>query len=162
MPSTWAANPYTIPDWSAAPVDLPISSLGSAMSTLVRRAAREVRASIEISIPGPMIPPRYSPERRDHVVVDRGPEVHDHAGVAAEVIAGDRVHQAVGPELVRVLEQDRHPGLGAGADDQRLALQIALEHVAVLGHQPRHHGGHRLAVDLVETDVRAGRAGCEA
>ena len=52
MPSTCAANPYTIPDWSAASVDLPISSLGSAMSTLVRRAAREVRASIEISIPG--------------------------------------------------------------------------------------------------------------
>ena len=61
MPSTWAANPYTIPDWTAPSVDLPISDRGSAMSTLVSRAAREVSASIEISMPGPMMPPRYSP-----------------------------------------------------------------------------------------------------
>ena len=52
------------------------------MSTLVSRAAREVSASIEISMPGPMIPPRYSPDARHDVVVDRGPEVDDHAGVA--------------------------------------------------------------------------------
>ena len=61
MPSTWAANPYTIPDCIAASVDFPISACGSLMSTFVSRAAREVSASMEISMPGAMIPPRYSP-----------------------------------------------------------------------------------------------------
>ena len=53
------------------------------MSTFVSRAARDVSASIEISMPGLMMPPRYSPGRGDDVVVDRGAEVDDHAGAPA-------------------------------------------------------------------------------
>ena len=83
MPSTWAAKPYTIPDWMAASVDLPISARRLGDVDLRRRAAREVSASIEISMPGPMMPPRYSPAAETDVVVDRGAEVDDHAGVAA-------------------------------------------------------------------------------
>ncbi len=45
----------------ASTVDLPISERGGPISTRGSAAAREVRASIEISTPGVMIPPRYSP-----------------------------------------------------------------------------------------------------
>src|SRR5215212_9333120 len=100
-----------MPDWTAASVERPISVRGPLMSIRVSRAALEASASIEISIPGEMIPPRYSP--------------------AADLVeAGDRDGEPVGAELVRVLEQDRHPGLRAGSEDQRLAVQIPLEHVA--------------------------------
>ena len=82
MPSTWAANPYTIPDWSAASVDLPISALrlrdvdlGQPCGAGGERLDRDLD-------PGRDDPAQVLAGARDHVVVDRGPEVHDHAGVA--------------------------------------------------------------------------------
>ena len=55
---------------------------------------------------------------RDRVEGDRGAEVDDGAGVAEAVVGGDGVDEAVGAELERVVEPDRHPGLDARADDQ--------------------------------------------
>ena len=83
------------------------------MSTFGSLAALEVSASIEISMPGAMIPPRYSP-RSNRVVGDRGPEVHDHAGVPADVVTRDRVHQPVGAELAGVVERIGIPVLVPG------------------------------------------------
>ena len=50
-----------IPLRIASTVDLPISVRGGVSSIFGSFAARSVRASIEISAPGEMIPPRYSP-----------------------------------------------------------------------------------------------------
>src|SRR5215210_4506078 len=50
-----------IPQALHHPVDLPISARGGVRSILGIAAARLVSASIEISTPGAMIPPTYSP-----------------------------------------------------------------------------------------------------
>ena len=128
------------------------------MSTLGSRAARVVSASIEISMPGVMMPPRYSPALGDRVVGDRGAEVHHHAGILAAVVAGDRVHEPVGAQLTRVVEQDRHSGLGARTHDQRLAIEVAVEQVPVLRHQARDHRRDRLRIDVGELDLAQRRA----
>ena len=49
------------PERIASIVDLPIRARGSTRSTLGSLAARSASASTEISTPGLMIPPRYSP-----------------------------------------------------------------------------------------------------
>jgi hypothetical protein len=50
-----------VPARIASIVVLPISARGAPSSILGSAAARSVSASIEISTPGKMIPPRYSP-----------------------------------------------------------------------------------------------------
>ena len=49
------------PDCTDSIVDLPITFFGGTSSTRRRAAARSNRASIEISMPGKIAPPRYSP-----------------------------------------------------------------------------------------------------
>ena len=61
MPSTCAAKPKMIPERIASTVPLPIAARGSTRSMRGSLAPREVSASIEISTPGAMTPPRYSP-----------------------------------------------------------------------------------------------------
>ena len=60
-PSTWAAKPYTAPDWMHSTVVLPSTLRGSTSSTARRAAARPTRASMLMPMPGAMAPPRYSP-----------------------------------------------------------------------------------------------------
>ena len=92
---------------------------GGPRSIFGSAAARSVSASIEISTPGKMIPPRYSPSARDDVVGDGGAEVDDRARAAELLVARDRVDEPVGPDLARVVVADRHPGLEPGTDDAR-------------------------------------------
>ena len=61
IPSTCAAKPKITPERIASTVDLPISARGAVRSIRGIAAARLVSASIEISTPGAMIPPTYSP-----------------------------------------------------------------------------------------------------
>ena len=61
MPSTIPANPYSTPARIASTVDLPISARGGVRSMVGSAAARADSASSEISTPGKMTPPRYSP-----------------------------------------------------------------------------------------------------
>ena len=84
--STRPAKPKTMPDWRLAWVILPITpgSLGGSPSSIGGSfAARSASASIEISTPGPITPPRYSPSAETDVEGDRGAEV-DHGAGAAE------------------------------------------------------------------------------
>ena len=60
-PSTWPAKPYRIPDCSASTVVRPITDRGRASSTRCSWAPRRPSASTEISMPGAIAPPRYSP-----------------------------------------------------------------------------------------------------
>ena len=53
--------------------------------------------------------------RRDDVVVDRGAEVDRDARRPDPLVGGERVHQPVGADLVRVVHPDRHAGLEPGA-----------------------------------------------
>ena len=64
-----------------------------------------VSASSEISTPGPITPPRYSTVLGDDVEVGRRAEVDRDAGAVDPVVRGDRVDQAVGPQLMRVLDR---------------------------------------------------------
>ena len=87
--------------------------------------ARSASASIEISMPGAITPPRYSPSAETASKVIAGAEVDDDAGVAEPVVGGDGVDQPVGADLVRVVDQDRHAGLAPRADDQAGRAQVA-------------------------------------
>ncbi len=56
-PSAIAAAPTTVPLCTASTVVWPIVALGASSGTLANRAARAVRASSEMRIPGAMHPP---------------------------------------------------------------------------------------------------------
>ena len=58
MPSTWATNPHTSPDWIEVTVLRPITESGATASTRRSIAVCETSASSEISTPGAMAPPR--------------------------------------------------------------------------------------------------------
>ena len=93
----------------------PIAASGSASSILGSFAARAESASIEISTPGAITPPRYSPSAETASKLIAVPKSTDDAGAAEPVVGGDRVDEPVGAELVRVVDPDRHPGLQAWA-----------------------------------------------
>jgi len=81
------------------------------------------------------------------------PEVDDHTGVLALLVAREGIDEAVGAQLARVVDTYRHPGLGARADDQGLVAQVALEQVSILGDELRHHRRDGLGVDVGESDL---------
>ena len=64
------------------------------------RAPRSVSAVSEISTPGAIAPPRYSPVGGDGVEVDPGAEVDHDAGAAEALVGGDGVDEPVGADLV--------------------------------------------------------------
>src|SRR6185295_17387683 len=69
----------------------------------------------------------------DDIDVDAGAEVDDDAGLAEALVGGDRVDEAVGANLERVVDADRHPGLEPGADRQAPGVEVALAELLVLG-----------------------------
>ena len=97
-------------------------SRGSSRSIRVIRAARSIRALSEISRPGPIAPPRYSPSAETASKLMPVPKSTDDAGLAEALVGGDRVDEAVGADLERVVDPDRHPGLHPGADRQALGV----------------------------------------
>ena len=86
------------------------------------RGVRAQSASGEMPMPGAMTPPDVlALARVDAVEGGRGAEVdHDHRARVA-LVGGDRVDDAVGADLARVVVEDRHAGLDPGPDEQRLA-----------------------------------------
>ena len=152
IPSTIPAKPYRTPARIASTVDLPISARGGVRSIVGSAAARSDSASSEISTPGKITPPRYSPPARDDVVGDRGAEVDDHAGAADALVAGDGVDEPVRADLARVVVADRHPGLQARADQQHLVAEVAARHRRPLGPQLRDRRGDDRGVDVGERE----------
>ena len=97
-------------------------------------------------------PAHVLPLRRDDVEVRGRPEVDGDARRAVAVARGDRVHDPVGADLVRVVVSNRDPGLRAGADDEDLRLRPALREELELAHERRHRRGEADAVDRVEVE----------
>ena len=138
------------PEWIAARVERPIAvsrlvevDPGDAGGAFDQRGQRDLEAGADraaevVAVGG------------DGVDVDPGAEVDDHAGLAEALVGGDRVDQAVGADLERVVDPDRHPGLHARADRQALGLEVALGHLLELGAERRHHRGDADGVDVGE------------
>src|SRR3954447_14816555 len=149
--STAPAKPYVMPDkrlwWVLRPITPPAALGGSPSSIGGSLAVRCASASIEISTPGPITPPRYSPRPGDDIEGDRRSEVSDGAGAAQVVVRGDGVRQSVRPQLARILELDRHPRLHSGPQDEAIAVQVTLAHPEVLGRELGHHRRNDRSVD---------------
>ena len=82
------------------------------------RSARRARSapSSEISTPGAIAPPRYSPSAETASKLIPVPKSTTTQAPPKALVSGDRVDQPVGADLVRVVDPDRHPGLHPGAD----------------------------------------------
>ena len=104
----------------------PIAASGSARSIRGIRAARSASAVERDLEPRRDRAAEVLAGVGDGVEVDPGPEVDDDAGLAEALVGGDRVDEAVGADLERVLDLDRHPGLDPGPDEQASRLQVAL------------------------------------
>ena len=117
-PSIRPAKPKTKPDCNAAWVLRPIATSGSSSWMRGSLAARSESASIETSSAGSDDAAEVLAVGRDRVDVDRGAEVDREAAPADPLVGGDGVDEAIGAELVRVVDQDRHPRPGGGADEQ--------------------------------------------
>ena len=126
MPSIMPAKPKITPDWIAAAGRLADRRRGlgevdprDARAALGERRERDLDAgrdrAAEVLAVG-----------RDGVEVDPGAEVDHHAAAADPVVGGDRVDEPVGADLVRVVDPDRHPGLGARGDEQAGRVEVAL------------------------------------
>ena len=150
MPSIRPAKPKMKPELIAARVERPIASCGSSRSIREIRAARSIRAVSEGARPGPDRAAQVLAVGGDDVDVDPGAEVDRYAGRPEALVGGDRVDEAVGPDLERVLDPDRHPGLHAGADRQALGFEIALGELLELTAERRHDRGDADGVDIAE------------
>ena len=99
---------------------------------------------------------------RDDVVRDGGAEVDDHARPAELLVAGDRVHEPVGPDLARVVVADRHPGPQPRA--RRPASRGRGSAAPSSVHSGRSCGTVEDTIEASSrrTSPRAARAGCAA
>ena len=90
-------------------------------------------------MPGAITPPRYSPfgVTTSHVVAV--PKSTTMQPLLELLVRGDRVDDAIGADLARVLVEDRHAGLDAGPDDERRAAAVLLEELL----QPEHRRAAR-------------------
>ena len=110
-------------------------SRGSPRSMRGIRAARSISAVSEISRPGPIAPPRYSPSAETASKLIPVPKSTTTQALAEAVVGGDRVDQAVGADLERVVDPDRHPGLHAGPDQQALGRRGSARSAARTGRR---------------------------
>ena len=98
------------PDWIDSTVFLPITLRGlDQLDPAQRRGPREERSS-EISMPGTMAPPRYSPAAEIASKVVAVPKSTTMVGPPYRSIGADGVGDPVGADLLRVVVEDRHPG----------------------------------------------------
>ncbi len=58
-------------------------------------------------------------------------------GPTEEVVGGDGIGDAVGADLLRIVVEDRDPGLDARLDDQRFEPEVALGHRTERSGDPR-------------------------
>src|SRR5262249_41139041 len=77
-------------------------------------------------------------DRLDRV---RGTEVDHDRRAAVQVVGGHRVGDAVGPDLLRVVVEDRHPAADAGLHHERLEPEVATRHESQRGCHPGHPDG---------------------
>ena len=81
--------------------------------------------------------------------IDGRAEVDHHGRPPVLLVRRDRVGDAIGADLLRVVVEDRHAGAHPRLDHERVEPEVAPGHVAQRRGDPRHPGAHRDAVDLV-------------
>ncbi len=94
---------------------------------------------------------------RNHVEVDRGAQIDDHAGSAVFMKASDGVDHAVRAHFARVVVENLDAGVGGGRDKHRLALEIALGHRGEGLIYRRHDARNHHAVDLAQIQRGEGK-----
>ena len=105
--STWPAVPKTSPDWIASTVLVPTTLGGATSSTRVSLAVRENRlggAGLQARCDHPS---EELPLRAHHVEVRSGAEVDDDRRSTGDREGGEGVHDAIGPDLARVVGEHR-------------------------------------------------------
>ena len=119
MPSISPAKPKMKPDWIAARVERPIAASGSSRSIRVIRGRAFDQGAERDLEPGADRAAEVLAVGGDGVEVDRRCRSRPTTQALAEaLVGGDRVDQAVGADLERVVDPDRHPGLDPGPDRQ--------------------------------------------
>jgi hypothetical protein len=113
----------------------PTTFAGFAISTRELGRAREEGVGADGEAGGEH-PPEVLALGRDDVEVGRGPEVDDDDPALGLVVARDGVGDAVGADLARVLDEDRHAGPDPGPHDERLAPEGS-------PHELQHRLGER-------------------
>ena len=112
--------------------------------------------------PGVMMPPRYSPSRGHRVVGDRRAEVDDDDRAADLLVGRDRVDEAVGADLARVVVADRHAGPDPGPDDEHLVAEVARAPSPPTRARAAARSRRRSTRRGRRASRRAARAGCAA
>src|ERR1700687_3172603 len=96
----------------------------------------------------------------DGVVGDGGPEVDHHHRPAVFRIRGERVGDAIGADIFRILIADPHPGLDPRTDHDRLAFEVAARSLDQRGVQVGHDAGdddpaHYVQLEAAEVEELA-------
>ena len=93
------------------------------------------------------------PVRGDDVEVRGRAEVDDDARRAVALARGDRVDDPVGPDLARIVVEDRDAGLVPGPDDEERRLRVVARELLVGADERRHGRGEADAADVLEAEV---------
>src|SRR3990172_1304020 len=84
------------------------------------------------------------------------PQIDDDEGRPVLLDRGHGVGHAVGPNLAGTIVEDPQAGAHAGADDERLHLEVALADAFEHGLQVGHHAAYDGAVHAVRGDAAVG------
>src|SRR4051812_16831909 len=96
------------------------------------------------------------------VVVDAGPEIHNHTRALDLVVGRNGVHQAVGPDLARVVRADRRAKLYPWCHEQEAPVEVALVEPDPLLVLLRDDRGDDRAVDVVHAHSPQAQEGRDA
>src|ERR1017187_6461633 len=92
---------------------------------------------------------------RNHVEVDGGAHIDNHARAAVFTEAGDGVDQAVGAHFAGVVVAYGEPDIGARRDEHGFRVEVAFGHERQGGIDGRHDARNDDAID--PGDIQAGR-----
>ena len=126
--------------------ELDARQLRSAREERVRRGAEARRddAAEEVAV------------RVDDVERRRRADVDDDERPAVGFVGADDVDDAVGADRARVLIVQADARADAGADDERLDVEIAFAHLDHRHDERRHDGGDDDGVDVLHADALVG------
>ena len=107
-----------------------------------------------------MTPPRYAPVAVYHVERGGGAEIDDDQRAAEVPVARQRVQQAVGADLVGVVDLDLETPVERGAGDQRLDIEPLPAQPAQMVQRGGNDGADDRGADLVALQAATVSAGC--
>lgn len=128
----------TAPDCMHSTVFLPITDQGRVSSTRRSAAERAAAASEDTCTPGAIAPPRNSPLAETTSTTIEEPKSTTIAATLEFRICGKTIHDPVGSDFLRVVDQQRYPGSHAGFDQD-----VGDRGGRVLGEHDPHLVEHR-------------------